>query len=158
MNPMLITPSPTPYPIRTFYEPSPVPTGTFCGGIAAIRCPDGYTCHFDGDYPDAGGSCVRASNENEKPAPSSMYPSIVEKAKRDLASKLGVSSASITVSSFTDVEWGDGSLGCPKPGMMYTQAIVPGSKMVLSYGGKTYDYHASSTRVFLCEKSSQSME
>lgn len=29
-----------------------------CGGIAAIQCPDGFVCSLDGDYPDAGGTCV----------------------------------------------------------------------------------------------------
>jgi len=30
----------------------------FCGGIAAIKCKEGYRCKLDGDYPDAGGKCV----------------------------------------------------------------------------------------------------
>lgn len=37
--------------------------GRFCGGIAANlpqnQCPEGYTCKLDGDYPDAGGKCVK---------------------------------------------------------------------------------------------------
>ena len=32
----------------------------FCGGIAGIQCPAGYECVLDGDYPDAGGTCVPA--------------------------------------------------------------------------------------------------
>jgi hypothetical protein len=34
--------------------------GQFCGGIAGIQCPDGFECHLDGSYPDAGGTCERA--------------------------------------------------------------------------------------------------
>jgi hypothetical protein len=30
----------------------------FCGGIVGIQCPKGLTCKLDGDYPDAGGTCV----------------------------------------------------------------------------------------------------
>lgn len=30
----------------------------FCGGIAAIPCPEGFVCQYDGDYPDAGGTCI----------------------------------------------------------------------------------------------------
>lgn len=30
----------------------------FCGGIAGIKCPSGYTCNLDGNYPDAGGKCI----------------------------------------------------------------------------------------------------
>lgn len=29
----------------------------FCGGIAGIACPNGFTCKLDGTYPDAGGTC-----------------------------------------------------------------------------------------------------
>jgi hypothetical protein len=37
-------------------------TTQFCGGIAAFGCPSGWECALDGDYPDAGGKCVRATN------------------------------------------------------------------------------------------------
>ncbi|OGM25676.1 hypothetical protein A3D01_05855 [Candidatus Woesebacteria bacterium RIFCSPHIGHO2_02_FULL_39_13] len=33
--------------------------GAFCGGIAGIACPEGYTCKSDGNFPDAGGKCVK---------------------------------------------------------------------------------------------------
>lgn len=37
--------------------------GRFCGGIAANlpenQCPTGYKCLLDGNYPDAGGKCVK---------------------------------------------------------------------------------------------------
>ncbi len=33
--------------------------GEFCGGIAAFPCATGLRCQLDGDYPDAGGTCVR---------------------------------------------------------------------------------------------------
>ncbi|KAJ3045247.1 hypothetical protein HDV00_011119 [Rhizophlyctis rosea] len=35
------------------------PTGTFCGGIAAIQCPTGFACQITATYPDAGGVCVK---------------------------------------------------------------------------------------------------
>ncbi len=35
------------------------PTGPMCGGIAGILCPEGYQCHYDGNYPDAGGVCIK---------------------------------------------------------------------------------------------------
>lgn len=31
----------------------------FCGGIAGKSCPNGYSCKLDGDYPDAGGTCIK---------------------------------------------------------------------------------------------------
>lgn len=34
-------------------------TGAFCGGIAAFPCPAGFECLYDGNYPDAGGTCQK---------------------------------------------------------------------------------------------------
>lgn len=33
--------------------------GKFCGGIMGLACPEGYDCKLDGNYPDAGGTCVK---------------------------------------------------------------------------------------------------
>ncbi|GAB2650607.1 hypothetical protein [Kribbella swartbergensis] len=75
----------------------------------------------------------------------------VEQAKADLAKRLGVDAAQVTVISSTEVTWPDGSLGCPEPGMNYTQALVPGSRIILEAGGKQYHYHSGGTRPpFLC--------
>jgi hypothetical protein len=41
------------------------------------------------------------------------------------------------------VTWNDGSLGCPEPGQMYTQALVPGFWLVLVAGGNEFDFRAS---------------
>jgi len=38
---------------------TPEAKGQFCGGIAGVACPDGYSCKLDGNYPDAGGTCVK---------------------------------------------------------------------------------------------------
>ena len=36
------------------------PEGEFCGGIAGIKCPDGYVCNYENqtDVADAAGTCV----------------------------------------------------------------------------------------------------
>jgi hypothetical protein len=30
----------------------------FCGGITSTSCPAGFTCKYDGNYPDASGVCI----------------------------------------------------------------------------------------------------
>jgi len=76
----------------------------------------------------------------------------VGQAKADLAKRLGVEAAQVTVVSSSEVTWPDGSLGCPEPGMHYTQALVPGSRIILEAAGKQYHYHSGGTRApFLCE-------
>ena len=75
----------------------------------------------------------------------------VEQAKADLVKRLGVEAAQVTVVSSSEVTWPDGSLGCPEPGMNYTQALVPGSRIILEAAGKQYYYHSGGTRPpFLC--------
>lgn len=52
---------PTPTPVETTSSPTSVPVveEQFCGGFAGKLCPSGYTCKLDGNYPDAGGKCVK---------------------------------------------------------------------------------------------------
>ena len=67
-------------------------------------------------------------------------------------SHLGVDPAQVTVVSSDDVTWRDGSLGCPEPGMRYTQALIPGTRTILEVAGKQYHYHSGGHRApFLCE-------
>jgi hypothetical protein len=80
---------------------------------------------------------------------------LVQQGQEDLAPHLGGSPAQISVVSVSEVVWPDGSLGCPEPGQVYTQATMPGYQIVLSYQGQQYDYHTDARRVFLCENSAQ---
>lgn len=59
------------------------------------------------------------------------------------AARRGVTDAEVTVVSYDQVTWPDGSLGCPQPSVTYTQALVPGRLLVLAVGGQTARYHAS---------------
>jgi hypothetical protein len=38
------------------------------------------------------------------------------------------------------VVWNDGSLGCPEPGMAYTQALINGYWVLIKAGEQTYDF------------------
>ncbi len=76
---------------------------------------------------------------------------LIAKAKADLADRLGISADDIETVSAEAVVWPDGSLGCPQPGMEYTQVLVDGAKIVLYAQGKTWEYHSGGTRdPFLC--------
>jgi hypothetical protein len=49
------------------------------------------------------------------------------------------------------VVWNDGSLGCPEPGKMYTQALVNGYWVIIDAAGRKYDYRVGSGgRFHLC--------
>ncbi|MGD9318190.1 MAG: hypothetical protein PVG56_15245, partial [Anaerolineae bacterium] len=50
------------------------------------------------------------------------------------------------------VEWSDGSLGCPQPGMAYKQVPQEGVLIRLSVSGTIYNYHGGGSRdPFLCQ-------
>jgi hypothetical protein len=71
----------------------------------------------------------------------------------DLAGRLGVRADEIEVIRGESVVWNDGSLGCPQPGMMYTQALVAGYQVILRVGDGTFDYRASESGFFvLCQE------
>ena len=75
----------------------------------------------------------------------------VDAAKAELAQRLGVAVTEITVLKFKDVTWPDGSLGCPEPGMSYTEALVDGYQITLTHGDRLFDYHgANSSDPILC--------
>ena len=61
----------------------------------------------------------------------------------DLAER-GVTGTPELVSA-QSVTWNSGALGCPKPGMSYTQAIVDGMRVVVEVDGTTYDYRFGTT-------------
>jgi hypothetical protein len=68
--------------------------------------------------------------------------SAIDDALTDAARRTGFKRTELEVLSAEAVTWSDGSLGCPQPGMMYTQALVPGFRIRLRAGAETLDYHA----------------
>ena len=81
----------------------------------------------------------------------------VQDATRDLADRLEVQTGEIVLAREEAVTWRNGSLGCPKEGMMYTQALVEGTLIVLQVDGKTYQYHSGKGRPpFYCENPRES--
>jgi hypothetical protein len=109
--------------------------------LAAVlaACGDGPTARSSGD-----------SGESEASPPA--RHGVVGDAVADLSRRLDVDPADITVVSAEEVTWRDGSMGCPQPGMLYTQALTNGSRVVLEADGRRYQYHAGGRRsAFLCE-------
>jgi len=69
----------------------------------------------------------------------------------DLAIRVGVAADDIIVREARSVQWSSGAVGCPKPGMNYTQALVPGMRLLLEVNGTVYYYHGRKGRnLFYC--------
>ena len=68
-------------------------------------------------------------------------------AREDLAERFDFNPLTIKISDVEKVEWSDSSLGNPEPGMLYSQVITPGTRLVLESDGATFTYHTSQDRV-----------
>ena len=68
--------------------------------------------------------------------------SAVERAKRDLADRLGISESEVRVDSVSDKDFPDMSLGAPAGGEMSAQMISSGWQIDLSAGSGKYQYRA----------------
>jgi hypothetical protein len=76
---------------------------------------------------------------------------VVEAARKDLAGRLSVEAERIEVVEARSMVWPDGSLGCPEPGRLYTQALQDGALVRLRYGSEVYAYHSGRRgEPFLC--------
>jgi hypothetical protein len=80
-------------------------------------------------------------------------PDAVAAAIADAAERFGVPESEVAVAGALRVTWADGSLGCPEPDTMYTQALVPGYLLTLEVEGRRVEYHgAEGEPPFLCER------
>jgi hypothetical protein len=119
----------------------------------------------DGDgnptSPESGDttSTTRSTKEPER-VPDEINPPVTGETPTDLlaqiiadaADRVRVSDSDVTVVRDEFAIWNDGSLGCPEPGVLYTQATVDGYWVVLQAGGAEYDYRANTKGYwFLCE-------
>jgi hypothetical protein len=137
-------------------------TGILCVTCALLAAGPG--CQRPAASPDAATTTPAAASTaspgasfTAAPAPSSPVagaPTVAAPAgaatalaavRQDLARRLSLAEAQITLIRAEPVDWPDSSLGCPQPGMMYLQMVTPGYRLVLAAGGATVasqiEYH-----------------
>ena len=69
--------------------------------------------------------------------------SLVQAALVDAAKVSGRPRDSLVVLDAVAVDWPDGAGGCPEPGVEYTQAQVPGFRILIRAGKQVLNYHAT---------------
>ena len=75
---------------------------------------------------------------------------LVALATADAARRTGAAPESVRIVRVEAREWPDRSLGCPRPGMGYAQAITPGYLIVAEAAGQRFEYHTDHAQVVLC--------
>jgi hypothetical protein len=96
----------------------------------------------DDSYPNDSYPNQSYPNENDSSSqlPTGMTPAI-SAAITALSGTLNLPPGQITIVSAEAVEWRDGCLGVQKIGVMCTQVIVPGYKIILEVNGEQYEFH-----------------
>jgi hypothetical protein len=117
--------------------------GALALGVTALAA-----CAADApaEYPPPVGDALPAQSPVQagvSPVPVAVgLASVTEAALADAARRTGLKRGDLKVLSADAVTWPDGSLGCPQPGMLYTQALVPGYRVRIEADGQVLDYHA----------------
>lgn len=77
---------------------------------------------------------------------------VMGRVRAHLADRLSVPADELETVRAEAAEWPNGAMGCPQPGVHYTQALVSGYRIVLRHGGRDYDYRIAESGYFvLCE-------
>lgn len=76
--------------------------------------------------------------------PSGMLDEVIALAEEET----GVDRSEIEVVLAEAVTWSDGSIGCPEDDKVYTQALVPGYRVILDIAGDELAFHAPESGEF----------
>jgi len=76
--------------------------------------------------------------------------SAVQRAKKDLAGRLGISESKIETVSVSEKDFPDMSLGAPVEDEMSAQMISSGWQINLQADGESYEYRADKYQLRLC--------
>jgi hypothetical protein len=133
--PMTVIPTPSSPPLVRPIATNPVPDPTLQKQFSAVNLPTSVPSSVVQKTPAM----------NTIPVSTPLDPkmqALVDQAKVDLAQRLSINSAEVALIEVSFVSWPDSSLGCPKPGMVYTQVMVDGLLIRLKYVDQVYEYHS----------------
>ena len=126
--------------------------GTFAALLLLSACATGA--------PGASSNPQASRFQSAEPMPSISVPSGAQTTLSDVRlvairadlSNRGTDPDPLKVVSAQSVTFNDGSLGCPQPGVQYTQAQVNGTRVVVEAAGRQFDYRFGAGDVpRLCE-------
>jgi hypothetical protein len=136
------TPEPTAAPTE-----SPLPTAVDRGIDDSPLATPAPVAESPVATPEAGGITMPGDE---------VLAQLIERARARLLEEIdGLSAEDITLGSAEAVDWPDGSLGCPQPGMMYGQVITRGYLIILEADGETYPFHTDANpqgQLILCRE------
>jgi hypothetical protein len=133
-----------------------VPAFAVTLALAACAAQSG-TSPSDASSSDAGRPTISAPPlatvpPSDEPVTGEVPDEILDAIIADAAERASVEPEEVDVREAVAVTWSDGSLGCPEPGMAYTQALVDGYQVILRAGDEALDYRVTAQGGFrVCE-------
>ena len=95
--------------------------------------------------------CDKARNRTARNAVNARGLDVMmERARQDLAQRLGVEPAQIRLAGMEPQRWNDSALGCPQQGESVQAGDVDGFKLSLQHSGRIYTYHTDRKTVRPC--------
>ena len=123
---------------------------TLAALIVLAACTSGGGANGSSGEPSA--SSADSSGEPGASGDAALPASITDPIVADAAVRLGVDPSAVTIVEARAQTFPDGSLGCPEPGVMYTQALVDGYQVIVEANGTRLDYRGSAPGRFrICE-------
>jgi hypothetical protein len=105
--------------------------------LAVAAALEAWSCAAQGPPPHDSSSPVQT------PSPRSLEETVLI-ARRLAATATGQPPSSFETVVAEAVTWADGAMGCPQPGRLYTQALLPGYRVQLrAADNKVLTFHAS---------------
>ena len=120
-------------------KPIAAPSASWLVAVVLVACSSTKPEQIEGRTDS--GARAETGPPNEASGAQSMQP-MLEQIRADAAQSAGVALDHVKVRTVESVTWSDGSLGCPEPGMMYTQALVRGYRIRVDAAGTMLGNHA----------------
>ncbi len=149
--------------------PVSIPPDTATPALALKPTPTGTPISMPRSTPTSPGTPTPAMISSPTPTPEEFpatatlsaaeargltHPGI-RSAVADLMRRAGEELNLIQIVQAEQVTWSDSSLGCPEPGMLYSQVLSLGIWLVLSYQGLEFDYRVTDIHSLLCTQDQQ---
>ena len=131
-------------------KPGAVALTVITEGYAVVLGANGkqYQVHVSGDNAvvcDKGSLTRQGGNVNVRG-----LDVMMEKARQDLAQRIGAEPAKIRLEGFKPKQFADSGLGCPADGETLTPGPIDGFLVMLKHAGRVYTYHTDRKTVRPC--------
>ena len=102
------------------------------------------------DKPSEQAVGPRKGTEPLMPKLSSDIPeNLLRQMTEQVSQESGLNTDQVNLVRAQKATWRDGSMGCPQPNLMYTQALVEGYWVIMIAGNEEYDFRATTNGKFL---------